>query len=168
MSAKRPQQKDLSLVKSLLQHPAGMKLQSFGNQPLSSDSMFTSSQNFNSLTNALGMAFPGAVNVGYPSSNSVPVKDVSHGSGQGGSDGSNGSHGMNINSGSGSGNALPVPGGTVGSRSAEAEAKSFSKNTKSKKEDSANSGSSAVKDTEKDKLIADLLAQLNQAPQSVP
>ena len=141
-----------------------MKIQSFTNQPLSSDSMFPSSQNFNSLTNALGMAFPGAVNVGYPSSHSVPVKEASHGSGQGGSIGSNGSHGMNINSGSGSGNALPVPSGTVGSRSAEAEGKSSSKNTKRMKDDSANSGSSAVKDGDKDKIIADLLAQLNQAP----
>ncbi len=63
-----------------------------------------------------------------------------------------------------SGNALPVPSGTVGSRSAEAEGKSSSKNTKRMKDDSANSGSSAVKDGDKDKIIADLLAQLNQAP----
>ena len=91
-----------------------------------------SSSNFNSLTNALGMAFPGQVNCGYPSSNFEIAGGANNNNGSSGSNGSNGSHGMNITSGSGTGGPPQIAGGTGGSRSAHETNKQQTSNANSR------------------------------------
>ena len=96
--------------------------------------MFAPSSNINSLTNALGMVFPGPVNVGYPSNYSVmPAEGGNIANNCSGSNGSNDSHGMNINSGSGSGGPIPqIAGGTGGSRSQHETIKQATSNANSR------------------------------------